>query len=60
MQPLPQMRKAKLKEGLIPTLLRLSVSDRQKKSRKCGSQGKTGRKSDHRHEEKLPDTRSSG
>tara|TARA_R110000751_G_scaffold31289_1_gene79796 strand:- start:252 stop:398 length:147 start_codon:yes stop_codon:yes gene_type:complete len=37
------IRKAFLKEGLIPTLLKVAG---KKKSRKSGSQGKTGRKSD--------------
>jgi hypothetical protein len=38
------MRKPFIKEGLIPTILNIGIKTAQKKSRKSGSQGKTGRK----------------
>ncbi|MCO5958541.1 hypothetical protein NBH21_17315 [Rhizobium sp. S101] len=57
---LPQTRKPFLKEGLIPTILR-KWDGTEKKSRKCGSQGKTGRKIRRiRHVEKWPESRRSG
>jgi hypothetical protein len=44
MMLIAEIRKTFLKEGLIPTI---SVRNVKKKSRRSGSQGKTGRKSDH-------------
>jgi hypothetical protein len=61
MIPIAQMRKAFLKKGLIPTVLRYPSTDKQKKSRKSGSQGKTGRKiRPVRQPAKMSETRNSG
>ncbi|MGG7516648.1 hypothetical protein ACQ3G6_02040 [Allorhizobium undicola] len=60
MLPLAQNRKLFIKKGLIPTVLHKTAS-KQKKSRRSGSQGKTGRKiRPIRQAVKLPESRRTG